>query len=335
MGYFVFVGILFVVTAIVLIGLYSASAEATTDARGNTKGTGFKPGGWMFLAAFIAVAVFLLGTGCATADKVENGHVGIKKQFGAIVGEPTGDGLVFHAPWQSIDPVSVQNEKRTYKMGDKGINTGNVHVDVTGGSAVSRDSQAISLFVQVNYSLQKDKVVALYRQTGGHFLERILDNAVFQHSKAETAGFAATEFAANRETVRQNIETALARAVVDNGIIIQGVSLLDVGYSAELAAAIERTVTANQDALAAQAKVKIVTAEAEQRVAQAKGQASATLTQARADAESQRLKQRTLTPLLVQMAAIDKLQDNVQVIVCSVKGPCIPQAVLSTAGSGR
>jgi len=44
---------------------------------------------------------------------VENGHIGIVKQFGSLVGT-TGEGLVGHAPWQTVSEVSVQNELRTY-----------------------------------------------------------------------------------------------------------------------------------------------------------------------------------------------------------------------------
>ena len=44
---------------------------------------------------------------------VENGHIGIVKQFGSLVGT-TGEGLAGHAPWQTVSEVSVQNELRTY-----------------------------------------------------------------------------------------------------------------------------------------------------------------------------------------------------------------------------
>ena len=68
------------------------------------------------------------------------------------------------APWQSLEEVSVQNERRDY--------------DMTGGNAaVSSDSQAVFLIVQVNHTLERGQAVALYRETGGHFIDRILDPA--------------------------------------------------------------------------------------------------------------------------------------------------------------
>ena len=336
MGWFIFIALLGIATVVTLGGLWVSGAEATEgDNYGRGASKGFNPKKWMVLTVVGSVAVFFLVTGFCMTDQVDTGHIGIKKQFGAVTGEPTGDSLVFHAPWQSIDQVSVQNEKRTFKMGDTGIQTGNNKVDITGGAAVSKDSQQISLFVQVNYRLDKDKAVQLYRETGGQYIPRVLDNAVFQETKAQTAKYSATEFAANRETIRQNIENALGDAVKPQGISILGVSLLDVGYSPGLTAAIERTVEANQKAKAAEAQVKVVEAQARQRIAQANGLATAVVTEARAKAKAQHLQQKTLTPLLVQQNAIDKLNPNVQVIVCPSHTSCVPQAVLQTANAGK
>ena len=277
------------------------------------------------------ILLVVLFAGCSY-HQVDAGHIGIVKSFGTLQNPPLDPGPNFIAPWKSVNQVSVQNNKRVYKMGTQGISSGNTRVDVSGGSAVSKDSQAISLLVQVNYTLDKSKAVDLWQSTNGQYIARILDAAVFQHAKSATANYAATEFAANREQVRQLIERRLTDDVGKQGIRIQNVSLLDVGYSPGLAAAIEKTVERRQTAKAAQAQVDVVKAEAEQKVAQAKGIAEATLTQAKADAQAYKLKTRALSPLLIQQEAIDKLNPNVQVIVCPSGTSCVPQAVLSTAG---
>lgn len=336
MGYFIFIALLAIATIAVVVGLGLAETDATEgDHYGRGATEEFKARGWQAATVGAAIVAFLLVTVLFTTDTVDNGHVGLKKQFGAYAPGATDDGLVTHAPWQSIVQVSVQDEKRTYKMGSQGIDTGNVKVDVTGGSAVSRDSQAISLFVQVNYSLGKECVVPLYKSTGGHFLERILDNAVFQHAKSNTASYAATEFAANREKVRQSIEDDLAREVKGRCINVQNVSLLDVGYSPGLSAAIEKTVEAKQRAVAAEAQVAVSEAEAKQKIATANGSAQSLLIDARATSLAQKLRQKTLTPELIQQQAIEKLNPNVSVIVCAAGKVCIPQAVIATANAGK
>jgi len=238
-----------------------------------------------------------------TFHTVENGHVGIVKQFGSLVGT-TDEGLVTTAPWQSLAEVSVQNEKRDYDM-------------TAENSAVSSDSQAVFLIVQVNFSLEREKAVELYRETGGHFIERILDPAVFQNTKAVTARYKAIDFAKNRDRIRTEIETEIGKEVEPHGLTIQNVSLKNVDFTEALSKAIEQTVEAEQQAKRAEAQVKIKEAEADQLIAEARGQRRA-----------QRLRQQTLTPLLIQQQAIEKLNPNVQVIVCPPRTVCIPNTFI-------
>lgn len=314
MGYFVFVGLLVVALVVGLL----ASQMATTTSKSMIAGS-------TIAGVFI---LFLIVTAFCATDTVSAGNIGIKKQFGNLVGT-TGSGLVMHAPWQSVSSVSVRNELRTYDMGG-------------GNAAVSSDSQAVYLTIQVNYSLQRAGAVQVYKNTGGQFVERILDPAVYQDTKEVTAGYRAVDFAQNREVIRQQIEHKLQAdvgTIKDEttgkriaAITINSVALKNVDFTPALKQAIEQTVEANQQAKRAQAQVAIKQAEAQQVVAEAKGRAEATLTQARADAESNRLKQRTLTPLLIQQQAINKLNPRVSVIVCDSGKQCIPNTVLSTAG---
>lgn len=290
---------------------------------------GERAGGWIAIVGstvvFVMLSIFL------STDTISNGHIGIVKQFGSLVGT-TGEGLVTHAPWQSVDPVSVKNELATYEMNDKT------------NSAVSRDSQPVYMVVQVNYSLRKGKAVDIYKETGGDFKTVILDPAVFQDVKEVTAQYQATQFAANRERIRQKIEHKLSHEVRKHGLTINNVALKNVEFTDALTQAIEQTVEARQQALRAQAQVQIKEAEADQAVAEAKGRANsqvaeangyatATKTKASADAFANRAKARTLNPLLIQQAAIDKLNPNVKVIICQQRQVCIPQAVISTAGT--
>jgi regulator of protease activity HflC (stomatin/prohibitin superfamily) len=319
LGYFVFVGLLLLIGVVGLfVGrAYGASQPSGQDRFGNDLSKSQAP-----LIGMAVLAASLLIAGIVTmffsTDQVENGHIGIKKQFGSLVGT-TGEGLVFHAPWQSVSQVSVQDEKRIYKMGNQ-VQEGTLGVNVAMGSAVSQDSQAVSLLLQVNYSLQRDKAVVLYRETGGNYLPRVLDNAVAQAAKANTAAFKAIDFAGNREKVRANIEKALNSEVEPRGILINNVSMVDVGYSDTLAQAVEQTVEAEQQAKRAEAQVRIKEAEAQQAIAEARGAATA-----------QRLRQRTLTPLLIQQQAIEKLNPNVQVIICPPRTVCVPNANVPAA----
>lgn len=308
MGYIVFTILIVLATVGVFIGGRVAKAE-------NPTGNGNLVSG---LAIVVGVVLLLIITGVRSVTTIDPGHIGIQKSFGKLVGT-TGNGWVTHAPWASVQSLSVQNELRVYDM-------------TSSNSAVTADSQPVFLIVQVNYQVERQFAVDLYQSTGGQFIDRILDPNVYQFTKEVTAEYTATQFAQNREAIRTKIEQHLSKALKPQGIQINNVSLKNVQFTSALQAAIERTVEATQNAKKEEAQVRVVQAQAAQRVAEAKGLAEATLTQARADAESNKLKQKTLTPNLIQLAAINKLNPNVSVIVCNTNQPCIPQAVLATAG---
>jgi regulator of protease activity HflC (stomatin/prohibitin superfamily) len=70
--------------------------------------------------------------------------------------------------------------------------------------------------------------------------------------------------------------------------------------------AIEAKNNAVQTALTAENQVKTAEAEAKIKIARAEGNAKAMLTNARAEAEANQLKQRTLTPMLLQQQWIER-----------------------------
>ena len=296
MGYFVFAALIVIVgiAGVVIGGLMSTEK---TDMRGNVIGKSNTGRLVQLGSAIAAVVVFLLVTAFASTDTVNNGNIGIVKQFGNLVGT-TGSGLVTHAPWQSVSAVSVRNELRTYEMDQS-------------NAAVSSDSQAVYLTVQVNYNLERDKAVDLYRKTGGDYINRILDPAVYQYTKEVTAEYRATDFAANRETIRQKIEARLNLAMQKQGININSVTIKNVDFTPDLKAAIERTVEAKQNAKQAQAQVQVAQAQAAQKVATAKG-----------DAEAQKLRRSTLTPELLQQEAIQALNSTDKTIIICQNGVC-------------
>ena len=270
------------------------------------------------IATIVSVIILtVVVTGFKTVKTVENGHIGIVKQFGSLVGT-TGEGLVFIGPWQSLTQVSVQNEVKSYNMYDSGVDTV--------GAAVSSDSQPVFMTVAVDYSLDRSQAVALDRITGGQYVLRKLDKAVPQITKEVTAQYKATEFAKNREAIRLEMIKRLNATLGPIGLTINTVSLTNVDFTDALKKAIESTVEAEQNAKRAEAQVKIKLAEADQLVAAAQGIAKANITEAQGEARANRLRQATLTPLLVQKLAIEKLNPNVEVIICDTKAICIPNA---------
>jgi regulator of protease activity HflC (stomatin/prohibitin superfamily) len=298
LGFFIFVTIILVLVGIgVLIGIGIKVDDPQS-------GGGFVIGGTIVVGLLLLLAV----TCFRSFHQVENGHIGIVKSFGSLVGT-TEEGVVTTAPWQSLDEVSVKNELIQYDM------TGD-------NAAVSKDSQAVFLLVQVNYRLNSADAVKLYRETGGDFVNRILDPAVYQNTKAVTARYKATDFPKNRDEIRRQIEEEIQNEVGEHGLQILNVSLKNVDFTDKLSQAIEQTVEAEQQAKRAQAQVLIKEAEARQLVAEAQGKAKA-----------QRLQQRSLTKKYLQLRAIETLNPNVSVIICPPRSLCIPNSQLPAVGA--
>lgn len=113
--------------------------------------------------------------------------------------------------------------------------------------------------------------------------------------------------------------------LVPNGIIVDRLSLIgSVRIPQSIKEALNSKVQMTQDAQKAQNEVVKAEAEAKIKVAKAQGDAEAMLTNARAEAEANKLKNSTLTPLLVQMRWIEAWQEG---------GSNVPTYVTGAAGN--
>jgi prohibitin 2 len=253
--------------------------------------------------AFLLVAI----TACSSVATVDNGHIGILKEFGPVVGT-TGNGVVVHAPWQDLHEVSVQNEIREYNMTNEGENAI--------GSAVSSDTQEIFVKLIVDWTLLQSKAVDLFKITNGHYIERKLDPAVPQIVKSITAKYKAIQIATHREQIRREIHDALNDELEPQGIRINVVSLPNFSPTKTLLQAIEETVQAEQNTAREQAKVALLKAQADQAIETARGVAESNLVKANAEAQAIRAQGAALrqNPQVLALRSIEKLNPNVQVI---------------------
>lgn len=123
------------------------------------------------------------------------------------------------------------------------------------------------------------------------------------------------------DTVKQIVKNKLA----PTGIKIENISLIgSIRIPETIKAALNSKVQMTQDAQRAQNEVIKAEAEAKIKVAKAQGDAEAMLTNARAEAEANKLKNSTLTPLLVQMRWIEAWESG---------GATVPTYVAGNSGS--
>lgn len=286
------------------------------DARDdNTSGT-FDPDatpkaiGAFGVAALVGV-LYLGISGLLMLHTVGQRQVAIVYNFSGTIAGKKDPGVVTTWPWQHV----------------KKENVGILHDEWVFGadnSAVSKDQQEIFALLSVNYQIDSENVVDLYERVGPAWKTIIIDSRVPQVFKEVTSTFPTPAITERREELRELTRKRLTDELALYDIKVVDVFIKNLGFSDLYSKSIEEKQKQVQDALRAEAKVKESQAIAKQKVAEAEGEAKANVARARGEATANRLRQRSLTPLLVQLEAINKLNPSVQTIICPPGTVCIP-----------
>ena len=117
--------------------------------------------------------------------------------------------------------------------------------------------------------------------------------------------YTADELIGNRQVFETKVRAFLDAALIKEGFVINQMTS-NLIYPETFKRSIEAKNNAVQAALQAENQVKTAEAQAKIKVATANGNAQAMLTAAKAEAEANSLKQRTITPMLLQLEWINK-----------------------------
>ncbi len=217
-------------------------------------------------AKVVGVVLLLFFSWALCTVEVPTGHRGILLQFGQAIGV-LGEGLSFKIPFiQNVVIMNVQTQKYEEKA-----------------SAASKDLQDVYTIVAVNYRVNPENSMKLYRNVGEDYQNVVIAPAVSEVLKAVTAKFTAEELITKRETAKNQIQAAFAERIMLYDIDTEAMAITDFQFSPEFTKAIEAKVTAEQSALQSKNKLEQVKIEAEQ-----------TVTKATAEAESLRLQNEQL-----------------------------------------
>lgn len=205
----------------------------------------------------VVIVVILIGN--LPVLFVPVGYRGVKIRLGNTTGEIYQQGMNFRVPFIE---QSVEIEVRTQKESVKAI-------------SASKDLQSVEAEVALNFSLDPNKIVALYQTVGEDFKERIIAPVLQEAIKAVTAKYTAEELITKRNQVSNDIRAMLTEKLSPRGIVAEDFNIVNFNFSTSFNEAIERKVTAEQNALASKNKLEQTKYEAEQRIATAKGEAEA------------------------------------------------------------
>jgi regulator of protease activity HflC (stomatin/prohibitin superfamily) len=235
-----------------------------------------------------------------SCERIDAGYVGVKvNQYGDNKGVDdvvAVTGMVFYNPLTTKVyefPTYIQHKEY------KGENSFVVN---------SKDGSEFSVSPIMNYSVQRDKVPAIfskYRRPLEDIEEGFLKTAVYDAFRLATNKYTADELISNRAIFEVEVRRLLDAQLLKEGFVINQFTS-NLIYPETFKKSIEAKNNAVQAALRAENEVKTAEAQAKIKVATAEGNAQAMLTSAKAEAESNRMKQVTLTPLLLQLEYINK-----------------------------
>jgi regulator of protease activity HflC (stomatin/prohibitin superfamily) len=235
-----------------------------------------------------------------SCERIDAGHVGVKvNQYGDNKGVDNVvavTGMVFFNPFTTKIyefPTFIQHKEYT------GDNSFIVN---------SKDGSEFAVSPIMNYSVQREKVPAIfskYRRPLEDIEEGFLKTAVYDAFRLATNKYTADELISNRAVFEVEVRRLLDNSLLKEGFVINQFTS-NLVYPETFKKSIEAKNNAVQAALRAENEVKTAEAQAKIKIATAEGNAQALLTSAKAEAEANRMKQQTLTPLLIQMEYVNK-----------------------------
>jgi regulator of protease activity HflC (stomatin/prohibitin superfamily) len=279
---------LFWLVAAVILGIafwvgvaFAVFGDSGTDERG---------GG--IVAAIIAGVLFVVVSLFCSMHLIGQRQVGIVYNFSGTITGKKDAGTVVTWPWQHVKTENIGIQHEEFDLGN-------------GNSAVSEDQQPIYAKLFINFQVDPNHVVDLYKRVGPNWKNILLDARVLQDFKEITANFTAPQLIVNREALRQDTKKRLITELARYDITVVDVFVKNLSFTDDYQRAIEAKQVQKQLAARAEAKVEQVKAEAEQAVAQAKGEAQAIAIKGKALHDH---------PEILRLTAIEKLNPNVQVI---------------------
>jgi len=252
------------------------------------------------LSSLGVIGLILMVLLVKSCERIDAGHVGVKVN---LYGDNKGvsdvtevTGMVF------FNPITHQiYEFPTFIQ----------HKEYTGDNAFivnSKDGSEFHISPIINYSVKREKVPSIfakYRRSLGEIEDGFLKTNIYDAFRMTANFYTAEELISNRQLFETKVRQTLDASLLPEGFIINQLTS-NLVYPETFKRAIEAKNNAVQSALMAENKVKQAEAEAKIKVATAEGNASAMLTSAKAEAEANRLKQQTITPMLLQLEWINK-----------------------------
>jgi regulator of protease activity HflC (stomatin/prohibitin superfamily) len=252
-------------------------------------------------------------TGCT---RIGPGHVGIKVDMAGsdrgVLNSTATTGWVFYNPFLSTVieyPTNMQTVHWT-----KDVNEGKPTDESV--TFTNKDSMAINADVNLSYYLQSDHVPAFYVKFLAKDIEDFTDGYlrnITRNCMNDAAGqYEIAQIMGDNSAFLKDAKACLEKQVSQYGVIIDTLGLTGAPRPPQVVLdQINSKNQAQQLALQKQMELLQVQADANKQVAAADGQARAAIAVANGDAQANRIRAASITPVILQNKALDNQHDAI------------------------
>lgn len=266
----------------------------------------------LIVGGIAVVATLIIGSIFFGCERIDAGHAGVKVElYGSDRGVQDIElvtGMVWYNRFTTAVyefPTYVREIKyqRTIESDGTMVSDNSIHCTTADGMAIAFD-------VSMNYSVRNDEVSNIFRKYRLPLEDletRYLYTSVRNAYNGVAGQMTAEHIISNRKVYEDSVRRVLISQLNKEGFDIQQITIAGkISVPQSLEQAINSKITAVQNAQRAENEKQQTIAEAQKQIESARGDSASTIIRARAEAEANRLKQQSLTPLLVQKEMIDR-----------------------------
>lgn len=249
---------------------------------------------------YVAIIIALLIAAVVqpfTYENIDAGNVGIK--------------INLYGTDRGVDNITIVTGRVWYNTWTTKIvefPTYTQSVDYDPFVVTTKDAAEFKVDPKLNYHVNPTMVPQIYRQYRkplGEIEQQFMRNTIYDAYRIVANSFSSDSVMSNRERFEDRIQTILTKNLSKDGFVYDQLTSA-ITPPESLRQMIDEKNASIQARLKAENQAKQADAEAKVKVATAQGEAQALLVRAKSEAEANRLRQASLTPMLIQQEWIKK-----------------------------
>ena len=246
------------------------------------------------IIAIGTAAVMILALTSCTAT-VETGYTGIVTTFGRVEDVTLEAGLHFKSPFQQVIMMDNREQKTSFTT-----------------EAFSSDIQQVNITGSINYAINKNTAMNLFRQVGTDYFNKLVYPRMLEITKGIFSKYTAENLVANRQVLSDEIRKGLFSELESYGINVISLSIENIDFTDAFTDAVEAKQVAAQRKLQAEIEQSQMTMETQQQAERQRinAEAEANVARINADADAYAVKVRSQAEAEANKLIAESLTDN-------------------------